>query len=337
MGWGGWFGSVRTGKARASAPPAALRNAATQVSVDGLIDLQRHAGSIDLNRAHPARAPRAGSHLAHFRGRGMDYQESRVYQPGDDVRSMDWRVTARTGRAHVKLYEEERERPVMLCLDLRAGMFFGSRGRLKSVVAAQAAAIIGWAAVAQGDRIGAMLFNGAHCDLPPRGGRHGVLALIRQLVADTDPVAGMAGKLHAQGLNAALRRLRRVSRPGSLVLLLSDFHGIDDATSDNLLRLRQHNDVAALQIVDPLEVAAPAPGRYGVVAEGGPGLLDTRSVRVRRAYEDHFNRHHQAIAACMRRCAIAHLRVSTADDIAADLRKYFVATRGYTRPHRRAA
>jgi uncharacterized protein (DUF58 family) len=332
-----WFGRRVPEETAASGAPAALLNAATQASVEDLIELHRHAGSIDLTRARFAQAQRTGNHLSHFRGRGMDYQESRVYQPGDDVRSMDWRVTARTGKPHVKLYEEERERPVMLFIDLRAGMFFGTRGRLKSVIAAQAAAIIAWAAVAHGDRVGAMLFNGTHCELQPRSGRHGALGLIRQIFAHTDPLAGVRGALHAQGLNEALRRLQRVSRPGSLVMLLSDFHGIDAETGNNLLRLRQHNDVAAIQIVDPLEEAAPAPGRYGVVAASGPGVLDTRSAKVRRAYEAYFRSHHQAVAACMRRCAIPHLRVSTRDDVAAELRRHFAAPLTHTRPNRRAA
>ncbi len=156
-------------------------NAATRVTVEDLIELQRHAGKIDLTHARSARARLAGNHLSRFRGRGMDYQESRAYQAGDDARSMDWRVTARTGKPHVKLYQEERERPVVLFLDLNPGMFFGSRGMLKSVVAARAAALIAWAAAAHGDRIGGLLFNGGYCDLQPRGGKHGVLRLIRQI------------------------------------------------------------------------------------------------------------------------------------------------------------
>ncbi len=166
-------------------------NAATHVTVADLIGLQRYAGKIDLMHARSARARLAGNHLSRFRGRGMDYQESRAYQAGDDVRSMDWRVTARTGKPHVKVYQEERERPVVLFLDLNPGMFFGSRGMLKSVAAARAAALIAWAAAAHGDRIGALLFNGGYCDLQPRGGKHGVLRLIRQVVEHTDPRTGV--------------------------------------------------------------------------------------------------------------------------------------------------
>ena len=303
----------------------AVLNTATHVTVSDLIELQRHASKIDLMHARSARARLAGHHLSRFRGRGMDYLESRAYQTGDDVRSMDWRVTARTGKPHVKVYQEERERPVVLFLDLNPGMFFGSRGMLKSVVAARAAALIAWAAAAHGDRVGALLFNGGYCDLQPRGGKHGVLRLIRQVVEHIDPRTGLDAQPGAGGLNAALSRLRRVSLPGSLIILLGDYYGIDDDSAKRLLHLRRHSDVAAIQIVDPLEEAPPAPARYGVEAGGALGVLDVRSTATRRAYEDHFRRHHQTVAEIMRACAVPLLRLSTGDDVVAALRRHFAA------------
>ena len=127
-------------------------NAATRVTSRELIELRRHARKLDLTRRRPALAQLAGNHASRFRGRGMDYQESRAYQPGDDIRNMDWRVTARSGRAHTKLFQEERERPVVFCIDLGPSLFFATRGALKSVIAARAATLLAWAAAAQGDR-----------------------------------------------------------------------------------------------------------------------------------------------------------------------------------------
>ncbi len=322
-GWRRWLGSVPAVEATTAPAPDAVLNPATWASLADLIELRRHAGKIGLQQARSARAQLAGNHLSRFRGRGMDYQESRAYQAGDDIRSMDWRVTARSGRPHVKLYQEERERPVVLFLDLNPGMFFGSRGMLKSAVAARAAALIAWAAAERGDRIGAMLFNGGFCDLQPRGGKHGVLRLIRQVVAHTDPRTGVNAPIRPGALNAALGRLRRVSRPGSLIVLLGDYYGIDDDSGEHLLRLRQHSDVVALQIVDPLEETPPFAGRYGVAAGGRQGILDTRSAAARRAYQDYFSRHHRSVAAIMRRHAIPLLRLSTGEDVAAALRRHF--------------
>ena len=301
-------------------------NSATRVSLDELIALRQQARKLNLSRKQAALAQLSGSHASRFRGRGMDYQESRIYQPGDDIRSMDWRVTARTGRPHTKLYQEERERPVVVCVDLNPGMFFASQGALKSVIAARAASLIGWATVIHGDRIGALLFNGDHHELPPRGGKHGVLRLIRQLVAQSDPLENLKHPPHPEGLNGALARLRRVSRPGSLIVLLSDFYGIDDETGNHLMRLRQHNDVVALQLVDALELAPPPPARYGVSDGQQQGILDTRSATARKAYNDFFSLPRQQVRDLMRSRAIPLLQLSTGDDVASVLRRGFTPT-----------
>ena len=323
---GRWFRLGRRARGGAAAPLRSdVLNSGTWASAEDLIGLKREAGKIGLTHAGPARARLAGDHLSRFRGRGMDYQESRGYQAGDDIRSMDWRVTARTGNPHVKVYQEERERPVVVFVDLNPGMFFGTQGMLKSVLAARAAALIAWAALARGDRVGAMLFNGGHIDLQPRGGKHGVLRLIRQLVALTDPRAGIEAPGHEGGLNAALGRLRRVARPGSLIVLISDFYGIDDESARHLSWLRRHNDVVALQVVDAIEEAPPPSGRYGVATPGGRVILDTGSSAARRAYSDYFGRHHEQVQAAMRRHAIPLLRLSTGGDLVAALRWHFAA------------
>ncbi|HED16993.1 MAG TPA: DUF58 domain-containing protein [Gammaproteobacteria bacterium] len=308
---------------RGSDPANPALNPATRVSLDELITLGQQARKLNLIRKRGALAQLAGNHASRFRGRGMDYQESRIYQPGDDVRSMDWRVTARTGRPHTKLYQEERERPVVVCVDLNPGMFFASQGALKSVVAVRAASLIGWATINHGDRIGALLFNGDHHELAPRGGKHGVLRLIRQLVAQSDPLENLKHPPHPQGLNDALARLRRVSRPGNLIFLLSDFYGINDETGNHLMRLRQHNDVVAIQIIDALELTPPPPARYGVSDGRQQGILDTRSATARKAYSDFFSLHHKAVQDLMRSRAIPLLLLSTGDDIANVLRRGF--------------
>ena len=301
----------------------ALLNPATCVSLKELIELQRYARKLDLKLRQPARARLAGNHHSRFRGRGMDYQESRTYQPGDDIRNMDWRVTARAGRAHTKLFQEERERPVVLLLDLGPSLFFATRGALKSVIAARAAALLGWAAAAQGDRIGALLFNGGHHELKPRNGQRGVLTLIHSLLEHTDPVTGLANTPQPGGLNDALVRLRRIVRPGSLVFLISDFYGLDDETANHLIRLRHHNDLVALQIVDPLELAPPPPGRYGVTDGQHSGILDTRSKTGQQGYNDFFRQYRQALRETLKKSAIPLVQLSTTDDVVTALQAQF--------------
>ena len=285
-----------------------------RVIAEDLIGLRTHALRLRSVRAQPARSTLAGSHRSRFRGRGMDYRESRHYQPGDDIRNMDWRITARAGNAHVKVFDEERERPVVVLADFGPTMFFASRGALKSVIAARLAALIGWSAIAHGDRVGALIFNGGHQELSPAGGRRGQMRLIRALVSAGDPDRGLSAPADPAGLAEALARLRRVARPGSLVFLVSDFYGLDATAAGHLTRLRLHNDLIALQIVDPLELAPPPPGRYPISDGRRRGLIDTTSRAERDRYAAHFQRHHATVQALTRDIGIPLTRCATIDD-----------------------
>lgn len=331
----GKFFNRRRGRQGSQSPGNAYPGS-VHVSSAELVQYRLSARELKLESRLPARSIITGGHASRFRGRGMDYLESRGYQPGDDIRSMDWRVTARSGRAHVKLYQEERERPVVVMIDLGPGMFFATRGAFKSVIAARAAALIGWAAVQNGDRIGALLFNGGHHELRPVGGQRGALRLIRQLVSATDPEQGMAGggTRTAGHLNDALARLRRVARPGSLVFILSDFFAIDDDTRRHLQRLRQHSDVVACQIVDVLETEPLLPGRYPVSDGRRQGLLDVSTAARRRACSDYFVRHHQAVATLMRQCAVPLQRIHTTDEVTLALRNALAGAAGHAAPLR---
>jgi uncharacterized protein (DUF58 family) len=305
------------------AAAARLHNPATTVTVEELIALEGDARRLTLSGRQVARTPLAGQHRSRFRGRGMDYQESRSYQPGDDIRNMDWRVTARSDRPHTKLFQEERERPVMVCVDLAPRLFFATRGCLKSVVAARVATLLAWSAVAQGDRVGALLFDRGNHELKPRAGHRAVLALIRLLVAETEPVGGVRSESDQAGLNAALARLRRVVRPGSLVFVISDFQVLDSDAVSQLARLRRHNDVVALQIADPIEIAAPPPGRYAIRDDIGERVLDLRSAAARQQYERHFERLRERLQNDLMQAGVPLLRLLTTDRVEPVLHAYF--------------
>lgn len=321
--------SRRPVKARLDAGASATGTTdGVRVTREELLQLRHSARDLPLDSRRAATSVISGVHVSRFRGRGMDYLESRGYQPGDDVRSMDWRVTARSGRAHIKVYQEERERPIVVMLDLGPGMFFATRGAFKSVIAARAAAMIGWAAVQNGDRIGALLFNGGHHELRPLGGSRGALRLIRTLVEMTDPAHAPEARTDSasgQQLNDALMRLRRVARPGSLVFILSDFYGCDTDTRRHLQYLRKHNDVIALQVVDSLEVAPPPAGHYAISDGRHSGLLDTRSPARRQAYLDYFADHHRAVRELMQQCAVPLQQLATTDAVNHALRRILAA------------
>lgn len=144
-----------------------------------LIDLRYRAGELNLFARHKAQSQLAGNVKTSFRGRGIDFEEIRHYQPGDDIRSIDWRVTARTGEAHTKLYQEERERPVLVVTDQRPSMIFGTQCCFKSVQAAEVASLLCWAALGQNDRVGGLVFNGQqHQEIRPARSKSSVLQLL---------------------------------------------------------------------------------------------------------------------------------------------------------------
>ncbi|MDZ7750274.1 MAG: DUF58 domain-containing protein [Gammaproteobacteria bacterium] len=273
-----------------------------RLALDRLTGLRAHAGRLGLSPGTRVRTARAGGYLSVYRGRGMEFDEVRPYQAGDDVRDIDWRVTARSGRAHTKVYTDERERPVFLLLDLSPGMYFGTRGCLKAVRAAEAGVLLAWAAVANGDRVGALMMAGKrHAEVRPMGRHPGVLRLIRRLMEEHRAGLERPG-IEAADLKAALDRLLATARPGSLVFLISDFRHLDDDGEKRLARLARHNDVTAVFVFDPLEAEPPPPGRYLLSDGHASALLDTSDAgvveRLRAAHATHRAR---VASACSRR------------------------------------
>jgi hypothetical protein len=258
------------------------------LSAAGLIALRPRCHALRLPMRQPAASSLAGAYRSRFRGRGVDFVESRNYQPGDDIRNMDWRVTARTGRPHTKVFQEERERPVLVVMDASSSLYFGTRAKLKSVAAGQLAAAAAWSAVRRGDRIGGFLFApGRHLELRPAGGRRGAMRMIQSLVEWLDP--DQAGG-DEEKLSIALERVRHAVRPGSLIIIISDFFGLDDDCNRHLSTLRQHNDVIGCQILDAAEHLLPT-GRYPITDGVSSSILDTSHNVAKKRFETMGSRH----------------------------------------------
>jgi len=252
------------------------------LSASELIALKPRCNALSLPMHRPSVSALAGAYRSRFRGRGVDFVESRNYLPGDDIRNMDWRVTARTGKPHTKIFQEERERPVLVVVDASPSLYFGTRKRLKSVAAGQLAAAIAWAAVRRGDRIGAfMLASGKHRELRPAGGRRGAMRVIQSLVDWLDPDLAHQGH---EPLSISLQRIRHTVRPGSLILIISDFFNLDEQCHRHLSRLRQHNDVIGCQVMDPAEQFLPA-GRFPISDGENSAMLDTHRTTSRNQFE----------------------------------------------------
>ena len=297
-------------------PPTASER--VTISLKSLIDLANPAASLTLQ--HPRiSAQTSGAYASRFKGRGMEFDETRLYQPGDDVRSIDWRVTARTGKPHTKLFREERERPVFIATDLRPTMRFATRGVFKSVQAARLTSLIAWAAQHQGDRIGGQLFTADDClELKPQNGRHAVLRLLNALI-DAETLAAPTGQLL---LNDALARLTQHARPGSLVYLISDFRGFNQAAEIYLAKLAQHCRVLLIFVYDPLESQLPNAGRYRFTDGQRDVIVDSNDQRSLMQYQQRFNLRRQQLEQIALDQGLALMFCSTVQDPLQCLRQW---------------
>lgn len=194
----------------------------------------------------------SGQALSPLRGRGMEYAESREYVAGDDARHIDWRLTARTGNAHTKLYQAERERLTLLVADTAPSMYFGTRVRFKSVQAARAGAVAAWAAARDGDRTAALRGSSREKPVSPAGGARGALRVLDALVRwyRTAPEGD-------EGLGVALDHAQRLLRPGSRLVVLADALGIAEIPNRRWSSLARHHEVVVLLVTDPLELSPP--------------------------------------------------------------------------------
>ncbi|MGN6520535.1 MAG: DUF58 domain-containing protein [Dokdonella sp.] len=292
----------------------AFANRSVRVALDELIALAAlaHGGSLMRSRRSPAL--RSGTSSSRWRGRGVDFRESRIYQPGDEIRHMDWRVTARSGKPHTKLFEEEREQGLLLAIDLNPGMRFGTRVRFKSVQAARAAALLAWMASAAGDRIGALGFGGGiDGEVKPAGGRRGVLHVLRAL-RDWDAAATADRQAP---LSNALARVRRLLRPGMRLVLLTDGFSADAEAEALLPQLAGRHEITVVLLRDALELAPPPPGRYAIHLGAARRVLDFSDARVRGSWTERFSASRARLLEQARRLGLRVLEL----DAHADLRR----------------
>lgn len=285
-------------------------------SLDELVGLRALAAALARRRRTSA-APLAGGTASRRLGRGLDFAEVRAYRPGDDVRQIDWKVTARTGHPHTKLFVEERERPVYLVVDFRSAMRFGTRGMYKSVLAARLAAIVGWSAVAARDRTGGFVFTDDwHAEVRPETGRRGLMGLFRATVHAQNRIPSAGGVAQ---FGDTLKRLAKVVHPGSTVYLFSDFKDFDGPARQTLGGALRRQELVAVHIVDPLDERLPEHGRLAVTgrsASGAPVRLAIDSTRQRRAYIARFEARRAALESLLGGSRKRLVTASTATPIA---------------------
>jgi uncharacterized protein (DUF58 family) len=290
--------------------------------LDALIALEHKARGFTLRHNQPVRSLLFGRRASHVRGRGLDFEELRNYVAGDDVRSIDWRVTARMQKPYLRVYSEERDRPTMIVVDQRINMFFGSRRSMKSVVAAEVAALAAWRVFTQGDRVGAFLFNDETVEqVRTHRSRATVLSVLdriatlnKQLRSDqTAPAA--PGKL-----NEVLDRISRICHHDALILIASDFDGADPRTRDLLLHLSQSNDVICALVYDPLAIQSLASGQLVVSNATLQVELRLNEQKVREGLRSASDDRLRHVLSWQHELNIPVLPLSTAEDVSQQLR-----------------
>lgn len=261
------------------------------VTVDELLALRRLAQSLRRRQKIRSAAPQSGALHSRALGRGLDFAELREYQPGDDIRQIDWNVTARSGKPHTKLYSLEREKPCFFVLDLRASMAFGTRGVFKSVQAARILAVLAWSACLANDRVGGLVFSDrGHTEIRPQSGRRGLMQLFSAVLSHW-PEAGAPGEVgpvQAPRLADAAKRLGRLAHTGSTLWFISDFAGFDESAKPAFAGLMPHNQLNTVIVADPLEQTLPPPGQYRLTAGEMELTIDTHAGERRHAYRQQF-------------------------------------------------
>jgi uncharacterized protein (DUF58 family) len=287
-----------------------------------LIRIQFKARDFSFKPQQPVASILSGRYASRLRGRGLNFEELRRYLPGDDVRTIDWKVTARTRSPHVRVYTEEKDRAVLLLVDQRQNMFFGTREKLKSVTAAELAALAAWRAVAVGDRIGAIVFNDTELvEIPPQRSRQTVMEILGAVVRQNHALSADSSVSPNPGqLNRALEKARVLAPHDVLVVLISDGLGTDAQTERFTVRLVAHNDVLTFLIHDPLRIA-PA-GRSLTVTDGTLQMdldLENRSVSGKVAAD--FSTEQKNMTHFLRRLSSPLLMISNQGDVVAQVRR----------------
>jgi uncharacterized protein (DUF58 family) len=293
------------------------------VDLDDLIALESRGRRVSFLPRQPVHSLLSGRFASRMRGRGLNFEEIRDYRSGDDIRSIDWKVTARLQKPHVRVFNEERDRQALLVVDQRLSMFFGSRLAMKSVTAAQAAAIGAWRVLGVGDRVGAIVFNDSDIvEIRARRSRATVLQILSAIAAQNQALGVGRGLVPAPAmLNSALDHARRHALHDAAVIIISDFDGADDQTRNMIGAMTRHNDVVAVLVHDPLQSDLPASARMTVTDGELQIQLEVGSERVRRSLSQVTHERLKGVFAWTQEFGVPVLPLSAAEDTAAQLRR----------------
>ena len=308
---------------RLSRPSIQESRARVNITLEDLVLLKAEARGFSFLPRQPVASLLSGRYASRLRGRGLAFEELRRYQPGDDIRSIDWRATARLRSPHVRVFSEERERPVLLVTDQRTPMFFGSRRAMKSVSAAETTALAAWTALRAGDRVGGIVFNEREIiDLPPHRSKTRVLRLLHEITRFNRELAAVPSPTGNVTIDDALEAALRRAKHDHLVVIISDLDGAGSQTQLLATQLAAHNDVLMIAIYDPLGASLKArPGMIAATSQGHLSLPSASSFA--SAFEGDFARRLDEWQRIFRGLRVPVLPISTASPPADQLRDLF--------------
>ncbi len=304
------------------------------VSLESLLESRHECQHMPLFGGPRQASRQLGRQYSRLRGRGVDFDQVRAYQPGDDIRSIDWRVTARTGKVHTKVFNEERERPIFIICEQSDRLFFGSQRCFKSVLAAQACSLIAWTALAHNDRVGGLIFGKACHEVRPQRNRQSILLLFRLLVEANHalhPAGDSPSGSQTEPLNQALRHAREVVRPGSILYIICDHGAADQLNQTLLVPLAAHNDVVLLPLYDRLDADLPAADQLDFVQNGDRISINAQNASVREAYAAQFLAQQLAWQHLARRLGCTLFSLHTGNSAAAQIGTLFSAQKRRSR------
>jgi len=301
-------------------------SSAIYVDLNELRRLKYLAKGFSFSPNQPANSALSGKNASKLRGRGLNFEELRHYRPGDDIRSMDWKVTQRTGKPHIKVFTEERERNVYLAVDQRMTMFFGSTDKMKSVIAAELAALIAWQISDSGDRIGAVVYNDQETKvIPAKRGRQHVVHLLSEVLKKNHELSLDSSSNQqnddSESYNKMLATLNKVSSHNGLIILIGDGHGFNDNSTDYIKQLRQHNEVIACHIADPLELKLPEMSQM-VVSDGKQQIqFSSDKKQFQQNYQAEITRQLESYVSAAKKYRIPLIEIDTITPVEQQLRK----------------
>jgi len=293
-------------------------------SLRELLEMEQHAHHFSLlARKQKVKSILGGKHASKLRGRGLDFEEVRQYVKGDDIRNIDWKVTARTRKTHTRIFSEEKEKPALIVVDQTKPMFFGSVRRTKSVVAAELATLLAFRILKQGDRVGGLVFADQGIDLIlPKRDRRNILRFLERIVSRNRELESSTPVQFESALHEAMLKIRNIVTHDYLVVIISDFHRYSPEVIKFISQLSMHNDVILAKIADPMEQEIPDE-RFIAGDSQTQITVDGTSKKLRDSFHEGFETDYQSFQTRMKKHRIPVFMVNTTEPLDRQIKDIF--------------